>query len=188
MEATHRAVWEPLKRDLLQPEVLLYAVEKALAKAKASEASDTGPDAALHGQLQEVEQELARLATATGGHVPALLAALQEWKSRRAQLHGALTAQAAQQQLGRFDLRLLDRELRAKIADWSRLLESIDGNVALGRQLLRKLVREKLVFTPDLAEHVTRFTGRSTVGRVLHGLVPAKALVSPTGFEPVLLP
>jgi site-specific DNA recombinase len=157
MEATHRAVWEALKRDLFQPGVLLYAVEKAIAKAQASEASDTGQDAALHEQLQTVEQELARLSTAiaTGGELPTLLAAIQEREQPRAHLHQAVTAQATAHSLGRLDL----------------------------RQLLRKLVSEKLVFTPDLAARTCAFVGRSTVGRVLHGLVPAKGLVSPTGFS-----
>ena len=92
------------------------------------------------------------------------------------------------QSLGHLDLRLLDRELRTKVVDWTKLLDTIGGNVAIASQLLRKLVTEKLVFTPDLAARTCAFVGRSTVGRVLHGLVPAKGLVSPTGFEPVLLP
>jgi site-specific DNA recombinase len=190
MEATHRAVWEALKRDLFQSEVLLYAVEKAIAKAQETEASDTGQDAALQGQLQTVEQELARLsiAIATGGELPTLLAASQEREQRRAHLRQAVTAQATAQSLGRLDLRLLDRELRTKIADWTTLLDSIGGNVALARQLLRKLVSEKLVFTPDLAARTCAFVGRSTVGRVLYGLVPAKGLVSPKGMNRPLMP
>jgi hypothetical protein len=85
MEATHRAVWEAVKRDLFQPEVLLYAVEKAIAKARDAEPSDAGQQTTLQGQLDAVEQELARLATAiaTGGNVPTLLAAIQERESRR---------------------------------------------------------------------------------------------------------
>ena len=115
--------------------------------------------------------------------MPTLLAANQEREQRRAHLRQAVTAQATAQSLGRLDLRLLDRELPTKIADWIKLLDWIGGNVALARQLLRKLVSEKLVFTPDLAARTCAFVGRSTVGRVLHGLVPAKGLVSPTGFE-----
>ena len=190
MEATNRAVWETLKRDLFQPEVLLYAVEKAVAKAQASDASDSGEAAALHEQLHTVEQELARLsiAIAMGGEMSTLLAAIQEREQRRAHLQQAVTAKETAQSLGRLDLRLLERELKAKIADWSKLVNSIDGNVVLARQLLRTLLSEKLHFTPDLAAGVCRFVGRSTVGRILQGLAAAKALVSPTGFEPVLLP
>ena len=66
------------------------------------------------------------------------------------------------------DLRLLDRDLKAKIADWTRLLESLGGNITLARQVLRKLVSEKRRFTPDLAAGTCAFVGRSTVWRVLH--------------------
>ena len=44
---------------------------------------------------------------------------------------------------------------------------------------------KRLVFPPDLAAHTCTFVGRSTVGWVLHGLVPAQCLVSPTGLEAV---
>jgi hypothetical protein len=74
----------------------LYAVEKAIAKAQDAEAGDTGQEAALHGQLHTVEQELARLSTAItiGGELPTLLAAIQEREHRRAQLQQAVTAKA----------------------------------------------------------------------------------------------
>ena len=42
---------------------------------------------------------------------------------------------------------------------------------------------KRLVFPTDLAAHTCTFVGRSTVGWVLHGLVPAKCLVFPTGFS-----
>jgi hypothetical protein len=60
----HQAVWDSLKTELFHPAVLLYAVEKALAKAQETETRDTGQESALQGQLHTVEQELARLSTA----------------------------------------------------------------------------------------------------------------------------
>lgn len=78
---------------------------------------------------------------------PALLTALQEHERRRTLLHQKLTNQSALGELGRLDLRLLDRDLKTKIADLTKLLDSLDGNVALARQILRKLLAKKLQFT-----------------------------------------
>jgi hypothetical protein len=191
MEATHRAVWDSLKRDLFHPEVLLYSVEKAIEKARQErERSDFAPqEADLQAQLRAVEDELARLSTAiaAGGDLPSLVSALQEREHRRAQLRQQVEARLASRQLERLDLKGLERDLKAKIADWNKVLASIGGNIPLARQLLRTLLAEKLHFTPDLAAGTCTFVGRSTVGRILQGVTPSQTLVSPTGFEPVLL-
>ncbi len=54
--------------------------------------------------------------------------------------------------------------------------------------MLKKLLVGRLVCTPmsDGARRFYEFKGESPTGRTLAGLVGAQALVSPTGFEPVL--
>ncbi|HSL06023.1 MAG TPA: hypothetical protein VK901_21105 [Nitrospiraceae bacterium] len=124
-----------------------------------------------------------RLSTAivSGGDLPTLLTAIQERESLRTQLQQTLNTQAVASHLGRFDLRLHNRDLRTKIAEWTRLLDALGGNAALARQLSRKLVSGKLAFAPDLETRNDTFTECSSVGWILHGLAAAKALVSPTG-------
>lgn len=148
MEATHRAVWETLKRDLFQPEVLLYAVEKAIANADETDAGDKGQEAALPRTTPDgrarTRAPLDRRRRRRG-RVAALLASMQERERRRAHLHEALHATTTAQHLGR-----LDRELRIKIAEWTRLLDALGGERRPGAALLRKLMRGKLAFAPDL--------------------------------------
>ncbi len=187
MEATHRAIWESLKRDLFTPEVLLASVEKAIALAHEEEQAASAPqEADVQAQLRSVEEELARLSTAiaSGGDLPSLVSALKEREHRRAHLRQQVEARLAARQLGRVDLKGLERDLKAKIADWQKVLASIGGNIRLARQLLRTLLAEKLHFTPDLAAGTCSFVGRSTVGRILQGVTPSQTLVSPTGCFP----
>ena len=57
------------------------------------------------------------------------------------------------------------------------------------RQILRKFFHgDRLPFLPKTFERGSqvKFTGAASIGRLVTGR--AKALVSPTGFEPVLLP
>ena len=57
------------------------------------------------------------------------------------------------------------------------------------RQMLRSLLRGRLVFTPDLERNACEFVGEGDLSAVFSGLVDLpKALASPTGFEPVFWP
>ena len=81
----------------------------------------------------------------------------------------------------------LEKELQAHFeASWKTILNSQVGPT---RQILRKLFNgDRLPFIPMTNEAGSQyeFKGTASIGRLLAGR--AKALVSPTGFEPVLLP
>jgi len=77
-----------------------------------------------------------------------------------------------------------EQDLRAKLADWRALLLR---NVAQARQTLRSLVPERLTFTPknEGGQRFYVFEGMAVLDRFLAGITLPKALVAPTGFEPV---
>ncbi len=84
--------------------------------------------------------------------------------------------------MSQLDHRWLEKVLRARLADWQGLLWR---HVPQARQMLKKLLVGRLVCTPmsDGARRFYEFKGESPIGRILAGLVGAKALVSPTGFS-----
>ena len=81
-------------------------------------------------------------------------------------------------------LRRVEQDLRAKLADWR---GPLSRNVAQARQALRSLVPERLTFTPknEGGERFYVFEGMAVLDRFLAGIALPKALVAPTGFEPV---
>jgi hypothetical protein len=85
------------------------------------------------------------------------------------------------------DVHRVELDLRGKLNDWRDLLSR---NVAQGRQALRSLVPERLTFTPkrDADGRFYTFEGVAVLDRFLSGTALPKALVAPTGFEPVFQP
>jgi len=81
-------------------------------------------------------------------------------------------------------LEKIREELRRDLDDWRKLLSK---HVAQARQILRKFLIGKLVFTPKQDENGKWYYdhGQGTQGRLLQGasLLP-KTWVSPAGFEP----
>ena len=51
------------------------------------------------------------------------------------------------------------------------------------RQMLRRLLRGRLVFTPEPETQSVRVTGEGDVSGVFEGLFNSQALASPPGFE-----
>ncbi len=79
-------------------------------------------------------------------------------------------------------------ELRANLADWRGLLRQ---EAPQARPALRALLAGRLVFVPrasDDGERFYEFSGPGTLGSVVAGLALPKAVVAPTGIEPVSSP
>ncbi len=187
MEAANHAVLSSIERDLLQPEIVAAAIETALATLTAPDEAAPGQRQALVAERAALEGELARLAAAvaTGGEVRALLAAMQDRETRREQLERRLAALEALGKVQKLDRHRLERELKARLADWQGLLSR---HVSQTRQILRKLLVGRIRFTPKIegGERMWEFTGQGVLDRLLAGILFPTALVSPTGFEPVL--
>ena len=73
-------------------------------------------------------------------------------------------------------------KLNAYLRDWQKLLR---GHVYQAQQVLRRLVKGRLTFTPT-SNGTYKFCGVGTVQPVLARVV--QNMASPTGFEPVFWP
>lgn len=182
-----RAVLTLIESVVLRPEVIVAAVEEAVARLRpADEATERQR---LHAELARAEKELDHLTTAiaTGGQVATLVAAVRERERQRDHLRQELTALDQLAQVARLDLAQLKQALEAKLAEWRGLLTR---HVQAARQILRKVLDGRLVFTPykDDGGYYT-FEGVGRLEPILAGTVLLenqlpKALVTPERFDP----
>jgi hypothetical protein len=125
-----------------------------------------------------VETELGHLthAFAHGGELPSILAAIREREQRRASLARAFTECRGHSPDGlRLDVVL--PEIRHRLQDWRKMLLSESGQA---RQMLRRLLRGRLMFTPQVEAEAVRFTGEGDLSGVFKGLLDSHALASLT--------
>ena len=78
------------------------------------------------------------------------------------------------------DAARLRGELRAKLAGWRSMLRA---HVPQARQMIRKLVVDRIVFTADPKARLYRFSIPGSLARFFNGLVHPRAMASPTGSE-----
>ena len=121
---------------------------------------------------------------ASGGDVPALVSALKVQDGRRCGLERRLEALDTPAVI--FDAEL-EQRLNDAVDQWR---EVLGRHVPQARQIVNKLLAEKITFTPEDRDGRCgfRFVSTGTVEKLVGGLVPGRlqALVTPTGFEPVL--
>lgn len=188
MDRANEEVLAVLERDVLHPNVTKTVVRKALDKFRASERDWSERRRALHKQIATVDMEISRLVAAisSGGDIPALVEAVKAANDRTIALSQEL-AEVDSQQHSDADYDQLEKDLQAHFeASWKTLLTRQVGPT---RQILRKLFNgDRLPFIPMTDESGSQyeFKGTASISRLLTGR--AKELVSPTGFEPVLLP
>ncbi|MDE3218774.1 MAG: recombinase family protein [Nitrospirota bacterium] len=188
MDRANEEVLSVLEHDVLHPNVTKTVVRKAVDKFRASEREWKERREVLHKQISSIDMELGRLVAAisSGGDIPALVAAVKIANDRRTALSQDL-AEVDSQQHSDADYDQLEKELQAYFeASWKTILTRQVGQT---RQILRKLLGpDRLPFIPMTNERGSQyeFKGTALIGRLVVGR--AKALVSPTGFEPVLLP
>ena len=189
MRAADEAVLEAIESDVLQPAIVEAAVARALQMLTAPQEVEQRR-VHLERALASVQGELARLtsAIAAGGDLPALIAALKARDAERDRLTLDLAAIARRASAPQLDRAQLTAKLRERLEDWRGLVRR---HVPQARQILRKLLRGRLVFTPEVRGSCEgyRFTGEGALDRFLSGfLLDAQAVASPTGFEPVFQP
>jgi Recombinase zinc beta ribbon domain len=174
-----------LQRDVLTPARIERAITSALDRYATETATAATGLTSLTAQLARLEQECARLAhlLAGGEALPSLVEALRARERQRAAL---LAEQAHLQGLQRAAVGLDPGALRAEIqawcTDWHGLLAS---EPAPARQLLRKVLVGKLVWTPRVAAAgglVYDYAGEAAYGRLLAGVVGVKWGVPPERF------
>ena len=181
MDLLDHAILETLEQDVLQPSILVKAVEKALQELQPH---DDDPDThreALQKELAHVEAELTRLATAIaiGGSIPTLLSAVHDREERLTRLHMELAALDGAP-FAHFDSDRVEEELRAYLADWPSLA---DRHHAQTRQILRKLLPSRIRVWREVVgeEKCYHFQGEAAVGRFFSGLGRVKKFGVPNG-------
>ncbi|MGH8245863.1 MAG: hypothetical protein ACREUU_05460 [Gammaproteobacteria bacterium] len=118
------------------------------------------------------------------------MAAIKEREGKRQALTAELQGLDGQQAVGRLDTRAIDRKIDTALADWR---QTIRRHLPQARQMARKLLRDRITFTPqtdDLGRAGWRYHAEGSVSKLLPGVLPEfpQAVASPTGFEPVFRP
>jgi hypothetical protein len=189
LKETDASVLATLEEDVLRPEVVTAALKEAIARLAVPGGQRRSERERLRKGLTQIEAELGRLTKAlvSGGPLPSIVDAIRERERQRIRAQAELSSLEQLDQVRGLDLGRLERDLTAKIADWRGLLSR---NIVHARQALRSLVPDRLTFTmkEEGGERFYVFHGVAVLDRLLSGIVLPKAMVAPTGFEPVFQP
>lgn len=177
MDRLDDAVLDALAEDILQPEMVEAAVQRALDRlapgARQEEATR------LRRELAALDRTIGNLTTAiaAGGELPSLLARLQVEEAHKRELEAQLAT--AEHLAAVVDVDAIRTKLNARLIEWRTMLKQ---QVAQTRQMLRKLLDGPIRLTPLPDGTSVRLEGRATYGKLLDGLIPiASYMVSPAG-------
>jgi site-specific DNA recombinase len=176
------AIVATISRDVLTPARIERAITTALDRYAAETATTETRAGSLTAQLDRLDRECARLAglLASGEALPSLVEALRARERQRADLQAEWAhLQGLQRAAVGLDQGALREEIRGWCTDWHGLLAS---EPAPARQLLRKLLVGRLVWTPTVeAAGGVRYdyAGEAAYGRLLAGMVGVKWVVPP---------
>jgi site-specific DNA recombinase len=175
--------------EVLQPEVVERAVEKALAKLSYAHSHHASRRTQVERELEDVQRKLDRLVDALAdGSLPAdeIKGRLSAEKARKTALQGELTKLDSLAGIASLDIGHLKSTLRERVSDLTALL---GRHTAQARQMLRKLLVNKIELEPvgRGRERGYRFRGALCIDRLIAGeaLQTSLSMVAPTGFEPV---
>ena len=164
MDRANGAFLETLRESVLTPRVVRRVVGRALELATAVSEDPESRRQPIQEELRQLDVEIARYTDAVGRDepLPSLLEALRARERRRREL------QAQIQELEGMARLVEGSGLGAKLTDWQGLLER---QPIQARQLLRKLLVGRLIYTPhrDEAGGYYEFTGTASFGRLLSG-------------------
>jgi len=186
MVETDEALLMTFEAQLLHPEVVQQAIREAVAQLAAAAATPPARAEAVREELSSVTAKLARLTQAVvlGGDLPTLVAEMKALERRRASLEAEVQNLEEVGGLSATDLETLEPELLVRLADWRALFRR---HVLEARQMLGKVLSGRVVFTPRATgvEWEVEYTAECSLGKLLNGILGPKAVVAPTGFEPV---
>jgi hypothetical protein len=176
------AVLRALERELLDPEILEAAIARAAPRvASPAEDDPAARRRSLEAALVQAENALARLteAVSQGGAVATLVQASRDQERRQQTLRAELANLDRPRALP-LSIGNLKEVLRAKAEEWQALLRK---HAPIARQMVRKLVEGRIVFTPDREGRRYTFLATGTLANFFSGIVCPQGLASPTGTE-----
>ena len=174
--------------DLLDEKLLEEAVERALEKLRSGHDQRLNRQRAIERELSLTEACEKHLvdAIARGENMDPLLTRLRSEECRKKELLAELDSLTKPAQVIELDKIRLKRDLHTRVADAKSLLQR---HTTQARQILRKLLVKPLRYEviEENGKQGFRITGEGSYLHLLNG-VASPYVVSPTGFEPVLLP
>ncbi len=183
---TEAAVIAALEQELLTPDFAERIVRKVLTRAVPTGPALDEARAKFQTEHAAVVREIDHLTEtlATVGVSRAVTDKLKAREARRDHLERELVALLRGDQVAGLEVSRLEGLAREKVLEWRGLLRR---HVPQARQILRKMLRDRLVFRPERrgTQQGYRFTGEGTIMQLLTGLVPdfSQAVASPTGDE-----
>lgn len=174
--------------EVLQPEILQRAVQKALAKLAYARSHHNARRAQVERELQDVQRKVDRLVDALGdGSLPAdeIKLRLNAEKARKTALQAELAKLEQVAQVATLDPTTLERTLRERVSDVTGLL---GRHTAQARQMLRKVLADKIELEPvgSGRQRGYRFRGALATERLIGGeaFQTSLSVVAPRGLEP----
>ena len=168
MLAADEAVLSQLEGDALCPEVLEAALSRALGRLTTPDPDAGKRRRTLTAKGKKLDRELARLTAAliVGGPLKTLVSAIKTAERQADQIELELGSLDGQDPLSCLDRERISNDLRARLDDWRGLLRR---HVPQARQILRKLLVDRVVFTPRTDHY--EFVGPWTLGKLVSGVV-----------------
>jgi hypothetical protein len=182
MADADREAMTVLEDELLDPTVLEAAVERATADVLAEPTVAAARLAALDERGQQLSVAIERLTRAIelGDELAPLVTTLQTRQQELAQIEIERQQIATVLRAKPQEFRKVSRELRRRAEDWR---TAAGRNVSQARQILRKLVRGRLVLTP-LDDGTCELSGQADYGKLFSGIPLATAVARPAGLVP----
>jgi hypothetical protein len=171
-----QAVLTALERELLDPEILEAAMARAAARVAAPPEDIAARRHTLEIARTHTETALARLtqAVAEGGSVATLLQAIRDQERRLDRIRAELE-DLDRPRVVPLSLAQLMGLARKKAEEWQALLRK---HAPIARQMVRKLVEGRILFTPDREARRYTFRMSGTLANFFSGIVCPQALAS----------
>ena len=179
LAAADEAVLSQLEADALCPEVMEAALARAVERLTTPEPDAAKRRRALKAKQRKLERDLAQLTAAVtaGGPLKTLVSAIKTAERQVEQINTELAGLDGRTRVSGGERQRIERELRVRLDDWRGLLRR---HVPQARQILRKLLVDRVVFTPTTDCY--EFTGSWTLGKLVSGVVDLpQRMASPTG-------
>ena len=125
-----------------------------------------------------VAQTRLTAAVLAGGDAATLVQAMKDRERRREDLRQELTA-LERPRTALTDVHKLRQHLLERAAEWRGLFRK---HAPVARQMLRKLIENRILFTPVPEMGYYRFSIPGDLSRFFNGLVCPRAVASPRGF------
>jgi DNA invertase Pin-like site-specific DNA recombinase len=186
MLETDEALLATFEAQLLHPEVVQQAIREAVAQLAAASAPPPARLETIRAEVARVTAQLGHLTNAVvlGGDLPTLVAEMKTLERRRAGLHAETQRLEQGDGFRAADLLAVESELLMRLADWRALFRR---HLREARQMLGQLLVGRVIFTPRATgpDWEVDYAAEGSLGGLVAGVLGPKAVVAPTGFEPV---